>query len=691
MPPKPLAELFENITANYRFIPFDREVAPAPVRLPDDPPLTSDGEADTRPAISYGIPVPGGYTGTISMHWVARTPVLFGGEQQSQITLPHKLHGGAHAPYCIPGSAQRGMIRRLLRIATKGKVGAIGDTRPALREPTYQLTRVSPNERYMAPPEAGWLCFDADAETWSIKPCVATPIAHTDPAIAELRLAQSTEKSVATLHARLTADICAAVRATYGGYLILSGAMPPKRDGTPSKTHEFVFGEPLDSPPITVDADVLLAFRQAYGKMDSRKKQPKLVPDSNLLHWLAHSLYDQAIAPRCRAAMAACFDVAIHEKGAKLRPDHPPGIAIWYYPATQERPMIIGMSQIMRFPARHTVGEILDRTQPERNAFGHDWADAMLGYVDGDKGQRGRINVAFAPVVGETDLFPSGNHYVALTMMEPRVGFAGLYLRRDGTEGKPHEWEAATYDSETAIAAGRKTYPIWTDWPREIFWDSVRAAPNAGHGGTTSYVKFLAIGTVFETRIDVHNLLPEELGALLWVLSLGDATAFADFDPTEKCHHPFTGLAAMCHSAGRARSFGFGNLIPAGIRLDEVLCHDHAGQADVPLPDWQALIAAFARSVHAVTPRDAADDAAAVAALNSVPRLARLRHLSNRQRDAELSGLRWPPGGNAQFKDYRRLREAASGKPNRDYEATLAATPTNGLGGNILDYGSDSD
>lgn len=687
-PPK-FHEIFTNITNNYRFIPFDKEVSPAAVRVPE-----AENEAeDQRPKLDHSTPLPEGYSGRITMHWVARTPVLFGGEQAGGITTPQKLNSGPNAPYCIPGSSLRGMIRRLLRIATKGKAQPVADSRPALRDPTYQKNQVHDGQGQMRPPKTGWLMFDVENTRWSLSPCEAIEIEHVDEDIAALNLAGSTDKDLRVLHSLLTSNTAQ----LDGGHLILTGGMGTR------KLRELIFMPAADgAQPIPVGETSFNSFRQAYGKIDGGSKTARLLPESNLEAWLGHFLHKTNWSVEWRKALAEQFDLAWPTNNqqcpAGIRPDNPPGIPVYYYPedtATSRR-LVIGMSQIMRFPAKYTVHEVRDVTQPNREAIGRDWSEAMLGYVDGESkaALRGRIEFGFAKALGTPKMYPADGSFIKIVQGPPRPGFFTFYLRRTGQGGNPDSWTPATYDSAKGHLAGRKFYPAWNSafegWAKLPRWRTEQKK-----GEMDSLLQFLDRGTLFSARIDVHNLLPEELGALLWVLSLGDDMAFDAFDPAQPGERPYPDLAAYCHIAGRARSFAFGNLIPAGIEPAGVAAHSGSEPADPA-----QMIAAFACKLGAPE-KGGVDDA--LDWLNRQPRLARLRHLSHREREPDTVGPKSPDpdlsslverdkkaASKRMFDDYKKLRNAASGTtPNYQVNRNLAASPSTEMGGNILDLGSD--
>jgi hypothetical protein len=348
----------------------------------------------------------------------------------------------------------------------------------------------------------------------------------------------------------------------------------------------------------------------------------------------------------------------------------------------------------LRTPTKFRTSKVAARSQHQLPPGERDWSDAMLGFVDADSALRGRVSFGFA--VCETPdppLWPTDGRFLSVIQMEPRPGFFPFYLRQGKNGGR-------SYDSEDSLLAGRKRFGVWSD---EDIWSkgytdnayaalSQRCGPLAKkqpedkkNNGTMSHLSFVDSGVRFRGRIRFHNLLPVELGALLWALSLGDERAFEE-EP----------LSTVCHVGGRARSFCFGNLVPFAITLRSVrevhtdLRGDdeggvNAGRLDREIgnPAWRTYVESFGERVHGL---------AKLEQLNSERHLARLRHLSDFERaDTRLRfGLRF--ADDSQFADYRNLRNQADRSRTSDKRVAQNLT-ARGAGvaftGNILDFGSD--
>lgn len=635
-------KLFSSITNNARFVPLARAVTPAPAQL-------HVAEGDTAAPLSHDVPIEGALSGVIEMTWQARTPVLFGtqrvvrsGDRVCRLTEPQRLHSGADAPYVIPGRALRGMIRQVLRIATHAKLGPIDPVRPVRRDPDYQKQRLGGAE--MRPPSAGWLVVTQEGR-WELHPVTPQPIAHGDPRIRALDLGGRFPKTLKEAHRRL-AQTPAFLQNIGNAHLILSGKMPRKRA-------EQLFPKPGNDQAIPLTAEDMEALLRAYGKLDARGL---IVPDSNLAIWANEYL---AILDGQKAqTLRETFHLPANHTCSRVRPDRVPGIPVYFYRV--EGRLVLGMTQIMRFPAEYSVGEVAERSQTSFEGK-RDWSEAILGYAEEDEGLRGRVAFGFART-DSTKLFPaSPDQYLKLIQLAPKPGFGPFYLRHGGAVNGP-----VHYDADTTLLAGRKRYGVWTTQQikdaKQTFEDLPNAEPSTDDPlSVESYLKFVDSGAEFGGTIRFHNMLPMELGALLWALSLGDAHAFHGSE-----HRP-----THCHVGGRARGHCFGNLAPLNIRLVGLRETCRIGVMDraVAEPDWRAYVLAFGKIVH---------KAETLEALNSQRHLARLRHLSNLARVDQRLWFGTEVAEPEPFDDYKRLRR---------YSLRVQGDPD--FTGNILDYGCD--
>jgi len=662
-------EIFRNITNNYRFVPLDRAPLKAPVRAPGQPVAESSADGSTAPADSFSrsSPLPGGMSGIIRADWIARTPVLFGTQraarppglgQPVRVTEPQRLHGGPDAPYVIPGRALRGMIRQVLRIATKGKIGPFNDIRPTRRDPDYQAARVGRDGKLMRAPLTGWLVLTDGG--WIIEPCDSRP-ENIPEGMARFSLLEK-HRALQKYLARPQRDGRDHER---DGWRVFSGPASGKQ-------MDRAFSLPW-GPPIKVSDEAFRTFFTAY----SRPGRGGLVPDGSLEVW-AYEYAFQVGIDRQRAVLDA-FNLVSLTGWSKQRLDNPPGIPVYYY-RIGESELVIGLTQVLRFPYKRAVGDAVIAAQPDAHAKWLDWTEAMLGRIDKDGDSttalKGRVSFGFASAA-QSKLWKDGA-YLKSIQMQPRPGYFAFYLRRAEPDAGP-----ATYDRANGIAAGRKRYPAWSEPPalsqQLMSWGTPPDAQDESPAGTDSYLRFLEPGTHFSSEIHFHNLLAEELGALLWALALGDEDAFS-----------YSGAShgRLCHSGGRARGLSFGSLWPARISLEHV-------ERNGPPTDSQTAsggsdqrevcndcLRAFAEAAHGV---------GSLKALNQTPALSRLRRFCDPERNGVPIGLGLRDAKTKDvFLDYVALRRAIESATRPKVEENLAAPAASpGFNGNILDYGSD--
>lgn len=232
-----------------------------------------------------------------------------------------------------------------------------------------------------------------------------------------------------------------------------------------------------------------------------------------------------------------------------------------------EQSFWFSLSRAMRVPFRYSVGQVAQATYMSdgaaggdtRNPYtvprmkarnkrdqdlGWDFARAIFGEIDGanvsgkvmpdsaatpEAALRGRVAFAFAFAAGGARPGPGKPGVFA----QPRESFWPFYLR-DRTDWS----KSRSYNSDRAIPAGRKRTRVRHER------DLIPFPTGNDCAETTTHLRFLPSGTVFEGCIRVHNLHPAEFGALLWALTFGDLEG------------------GHWHQAGRAKGYGYGALAP---------------------------------------------------------------------------------------------------------------------------------
>ena len=204
----------------------------------------------------------------------------------------------------------------------------------------------------------------------------------------------------------------------------------------------------------------------------------------------------------------------------------------------------MGLALMYKLPYEYTILEAIGHTSKEhlnmKEAQEHkaDFADVIFGYVGlkkqgKEKSLRGRIS--FSSAIADSD---SIQHLekVETVLGAPKPTYYPIYLEQPNPKSK--EGYKTFMDSDCKIS-GWKRYPA----RRNEIIPKASEMPKA----LTEKVKTvfdpirLKAGAKFTFTIHVHNLLPVELGALLWALTWG-------------------GESNYVHSLGMGKSLGYGQV-----------------------------------------------------------------------------------------------------------------------------------
>lgn len=191
-----------------------------------------------------------------------------------------------------------------------------------------------------------------------------------------------------------------------------------------------------------------------------------------------------------------------------------------------QRTVIINNKTVVK-DRKFSIKYLVNKRQPqtEENSGKHDLCELIFGWVRADgKNMKGRVQVgnAFASKDEGIDLLTDKT----LVLGQPQASYFPLYIKQDQNTDKPK-----TYDNGESIS-GRKRYRI-----HKGFTETKDVEP----GDTTSTFKAIPAGCNFVTRINLHNMRPEEIGALLSAITI----------------HNTKGIY---HNIGAAKAFGYGKI-----------------------------------------------------------------------------------------------------------------------------------
>lgn len=574
-------------TAGYRFVDL-----PDVVAKPDG-------------AISQTTPVPGGVSATIHVAWAVETPLLIGAEKGANgIVEPMTLAGSTD--WVIPGATLRGMLRTSVEIVALARIGAVDrHLRFGLRDFDHHAYAHRSEVSKLASVQAGWLTWeDGDREgkgTWYLTPIgknwAHVPIASdllgrgdvkgwSGRSLLEKYDAVGMCRADGSIDFRRTEEFGAPIPDSQGrpasspghgrkGVLVFSGKLP----GGGNKKYEYVFFDVAGGAPVPIAEDV----KQLFLRLHTKPAKNRVEPDGS---W-----------KDLTKTLAAGGRVPVFHVGDPTRGGDP-----W-----KSGGFFFGLTRLFKVPHERSIGDVIadqkehalpslvevesEAGAPRRWRYGADFVENLFGYVlDGKDvtfegeapandrlatslvARKGRIAFEFAHLAETCVAAPSET--VQLILSAPRASYAPFYLRAKG---------AKDYSSKEAPRiAGRKRYvPRWPSGTpfRTVLEDmrrqgveQMRAAGLLGkkNDNVVSTLRFLepkgGRELRFTSRIRLHNVTAEELGAVLFALTHGG-------DPTK----PYR------HMIGRARAFGAGQMRVASARL-VVTPNDTAGAALLAAP-----------------------------------------------------------------------------------------------------------
>lgn len=523
------------LRAPYNFAPLNETV------------LETSWEGDP----DHGKPHPRGVSGELVIDWTVETPLLVGGEDNNS---PFQL--GAGGPYAIPGASLRGMIRSVLEVLSYAHLDLYQNQRFSIRDydaVTWQGVNNSTDGRpkpmkladgrtkalYL--PFGGWLQKDGNAYRLTLCNTAEVEISNLVTAISRAMPAAAMSAynwNCTSLHDRHRALDAAGLsgiidlgvidnKALAGqqGTLVVAGLIKDAASAT--KKREPAFLDPPTRSTWVISEAAVKAFVEVQVKDAKSHRGP---PEENWSFW----------EPKLEAGQR----IPVFFRGR-------PAAAAHAIPAPTD--FVMALTRLMRFPHKFTTRDVLESSQAPLSPTKLDFVQALFGGVpeEGVKGSSGRerawrsrVRFGFAlPHDGSRTPGPLPKARPAVTM-KPRASFYPFYLRPKPTTNGETVTHPVDWSNPNARLAGRKRYP-----PRNHAREQLPQAPNDNRE-LINQLTFLHASAdeplVFRSTIRFHNLLPAELGGLVWAIRLG---------------RPGGGEGRrLRHMLGRAKGFGYGQV-----------------------------------------------------------------------------------------------------------------------------------
>lgn len=531
--------------APYRFIPL--VTSPDPLTQLEDTIICPEwGEL-----VSHDVPFSDGISGTLHLKITNHTPLFIRGTDAKHPDLPYKT---PDKKYAIPGTSLRGMLRGLLEAISFGKIRYLDPVRGSIRDLTtagkevYQkhLTETTSHKTFRSKVKTGWLDV-ISSEQWRLYPCKHWRIEtnkdqhqpgsfsalvgdakfwrqkNAEPEVRLARLGQfahqdiyfegdDREKSYSHSEGKhLIYRKANKTQATLQddmkcGRLVVTGKPSSK------KHLEFIFESPSQCTGngVEISSELQRDFISIHSE-DPQKHKTTPQYSGGLKFWME--------AAKNRGSM----------------------IPVFYIEKDQEDQEVssLGMSQMMRLRYRYSPQDLYSSYRSENltDPSALDFAELLFGLVGRDAqvdvepsfdALRGRVQIETAQS-SDAQL----DKQVEAVLLTPKTSYFPFYLQQKPSRNTS-KVEYKTWMDDNAQIAGFKRYP------RRV---NVRQPPHPtpDQVGVKTPFKPISRGTTFTTKIYIHNLRPEELGALLWVI---------DFDERPK----------YWHQLGMAKAFGYGSV-----------------------------------------------------------------------------------------------------------------------------------
>ena len=536
-----------SIHAPYNFVPLNTFV-----HLPQ--------HAET---VSRDIPFQNGLCGSLDLKITNHTPFLVGGKQNKATADKAGDVFFAKRPDgtpTIPGTSLRGMLRNTLEIAAFGKMRLADDRRLSIRDltgGTADIYRVKMNKTRGFGPRSkgGWLRLrQENGDTWwELTPCDWARVDHDlliDYAKEQKRIrnpGRIKEKQQAFDKYKTWGDglnisfdlpredprdkgkgstpkhliACNLGRGSMDGRLVFTG-QPQKNDsrkyGKSRPKHlEFLFHD--ERAPFKVDDDVMQGFLDIHGETEEWQ------------HW----------KPQLGSGM---------------------GVPIFYITETEQAEdqnvLALGLAMMFRLAYRYGIGEMIEHTNwKHRDENGYDLVELIFGTINANnKGLAGRVS--FGPASPSKEI--SWDKPQKTLLNGPKPSYFPAYVKQPDMDerGVISRGRYRTCMDKDGEISGWKRYPV----RKQADFTTADHGLEAKSEKVFQMLHPMATGNEFRAKMRFHNLLPEELGALIWAITLG-------------------GDEARFHALGMGKPFGMGR-VSITVEGSHFICNDLEMQAPTP-------------------------------------------------------------------------------------------------------------
>ena len=445
--------------------------------------------------VSHDIPFEDGIDGSIEVTWKNISPLFIRDASvgKGEFSM-HIADQNGTRRYFIPGASLKGMLRSVISILSFGKMEQYENQYFGHRDFDTKLPEGRKYAKNMKNIKFGWLEKQPD-ETFVLYPCKG-----------EYRKIKISE-----------------VAELFGNDYSSSGNV--------WETNYRLRDNNTLFPYISFDDDDTEYRLFCTGKINGKKHELLIPEDTQEGIALNDKIIESFLTVYAPTPGFENF-VSYLDKGERIP------VSFIYTPERgTENNIAIGMGRMLRYPYKQDINTLVNKEQgnPQKE---YDLCETMFGQIDNQDNQdnqnslKGRVQIGNAMIQGtvsDNELLRAGG-----VLGEPKASFYPLYLKQEANG------IYRTYEDANGIA-GRKRYRIHQG-------GTVVNLPQ-GNGNINVMTRFRPIprNKSFKMRINIHNLKPVELGALLLAIKLKQG-AF--------------------HNIGMAKAYGYGKLISENIELN---------------------------------------------------------------------------------------------------------------------------
>lgn len=469
------------LTSPYNFVPLNSKVY-----IPDWYGL-----------VSQDIPFEDGEDGYIELTWHNDSPLFIRDKDKDD---PEHAPMNINGRYFIPGSSIKGMLRNVLSILAFGKMEAgeqYHDRFFGHREIGSGATEHTNYLEKMSQAKCGWLEMYFDKkngeECYRLHPCIGdfkTILINKNPDV-------------------ISEDY---VKEHFPSY---------DKKGTPGLRNKAIYEECHEWFP-----EIEPGYRlYVSGKMNG-KEHEVLIPTETE----GHKDLDNTIISNFFDVYEPSPDFEIFKELLKTKK-----IPVFYV-QENEAVVAIGMGRMFRYPYEKNIKAIVESGDTDQKEFKYkekdgtikrDLCETIFGWIGNNDSAKGRVQ--FSNAWAEKEI-PDDRPLTSGVLGQPKSSFYPLYIKQ-----KEGAKTYNSYSSKDIQISGRKRYRIHQG-------SSTMDLPKGnGNENTKTTIKAIPTGNDFKMRINIHNLRPVEIGALLSAIT-------------------FHNTCGVFHNIGAAKSFGYGKL-----------------------------------------------------------------------------------------------------------------------------------